>query len=397
MSNSIQPQANGILTDRKLEVFHHTSIPEWGYKEPQNDTFAVLHPLENKAGDVYPLYVVFHSAGHDIYSAFACTWLYGNHDIYRSPNNMYALYLDCRAHQNQGTDWWWGGIDALGNEDSSKGGTDLQPVEKRVMSTIEWVIENYPIDRSRIYAVGNSMGGSGALGIAMRRGDIFAAVKANVPAGVRHFADRCCLDKEAPAGFKLPDPPVLVDYSAQNDCWSNGHEVLYKGMREKKYALLGYWGAFGHANNNDEINKLNDLVHSFDIFSVKLNEAYPVFTNASTDDIIPWENDKSVETSGQVNSFFRWENKHDSADSFSMELRLITESDWKSRVPFPKESTADVSIRRLQSFKIAPNEKIKWAFGNDSGEIIADENGLVTIDDLKITQTPATLELKRAK
>src|SRR5262249_24111032 len=31
---------------RKLEVFRHGSIKEWGYAEPQQDTFLILHPTE---------------------------------------------------------------------------------------------------------------------------------------------------------------------------------------------------------------------------------------------------------------------------------------------------------------------------------------------------------------
>lgn len=392
--SEIKPQNDGRLLGRRLEFFHHTSEPEWGYAKEQSDTFAVLHP-ENETEDAkYPLYVVFHSAGHDVYSCIGCTWAKGNHDIYHAPTGMFAVYLDCRANSTVGTDWWWGGIDAHGEGDSSKKGTSLQPVEKRVMSTIEWVMENYPIDIDRVYAVGNSMGGSGALGVAMRRGDIFAAVKVNVPAGVRHFADRCCLDTEAPAGFSIPEPPVLVDYSAQNDTWSAGHEVLYRGMRAKKYAFFGYWGNFGHANNNEIIERENDLVHSFDIFTVKKNEAYPVFTDASTDDGDPWENDITSTAAGQVNSFFRWKVIEDSEKALRVELRLLRQDEWKSRVAFPTESEADVSMRRLQKFGKDGGE-FRWSFGGKTGAASKGSDGLVHIGKLKITNEPTVLVLEK--
>ena len=388
--SEIKPQNAGLLLGRGLEFFHHDSEPEWGYVKPQRDTFAVLHPENEQAGGKYPLYVVFHSAGHDVYSCIGCTWAKGNHDIYHAPAGMFALYLDCRANSLTGTDWWWGGIDAHGDGDPAKGGQSLQPVEKRVMATIDWVMENYPIDRERVYAVGNSMGGSGALGIAMRRGDIFAAVKVNVPAGVRHFADRCGLDGEAPE--TLPEMPLLVDYSAQNDGWSEGHGILYRGMREKKYALIGYWGNFGHANNNEVMEKENDLIHSFDIFTVKKNEAYPVFTNASTDDADPWEQDIKSTAAGQVNSFFRWRVLEDSADIFRIELRLLRQDEWKSRVEFPLESTADVSLRRLQRF--AKEGDLSWSFGGAFGKAEVAPDGRVDIGRLTITTEPVELVLK---
>ena len=52
-----------------------------------------------------PLYVVLHSAGHDVHSCLACTTKVGNHDIYHSPPDFFALYVDCKANKG---DWWWG-------------------------------------------------------------------------------------------------------------------------------------------------------------------------------------------------------------------------------------------------------------------------------------------------
>ncbi len=392
MSNTFKPMKDGILTERKLELFHAPSLPEWGYKEEQVDTFAVLHPSEECKADKYPLYVVFHSAGHDVYSTFACTWQPHNHDIYHAPKDMFAVYLDCRQHDG---DWWWGGNSALEVLGEDRKGVDKQPVENRAIATIQWVMDNYPIDRNRVYAVGNSMGGSGALGVAMCRGDIFAAIKANVPAGVRHMADRCALDTEAPEGFKIPDPPIVVDYSAQDDQWSTGHQVLYRGMKEKKYALLGYWGKFGHANNHEYIATVNDLIHSFDVFSVRLDEAYPVFTNADTDDVLPWNEDGTIahQDAGQVNSFFRWGKALETENTVSVELRLLTAEEWESRVTFPEKATADVSLRRLQKCRFAPGASVSYEFNGQKGTVTADQNGLVTIPALTVTQTPAVLKL----
>lgn len=394
--SDIQPLPGGILTNRQLEWFHHASLPEWGYQEEQTDTFAVLHPVQECAGEVYPLYVVFHSAGHDVYSAVGCTWQKGNHDIYHAPENMYALYLDCRQHPN---DWWWGGNSALEVIDPGRGGVEKQPVENRIIATIKWVFEHYPIDRERVYAVGNSMGGSGALGIALCRGDIFAAIKANVPAGVRHAADRCCLDTPVPEGFSIPDPPIVIDYSAQNDNWSTGHSVLYKGMREKKYALMGFWGNFGHANNNACIYEVNDLIHSFDIASVRRTDPYPVFTSADTDDVIPWAEDGSIqsETAGQVNAYFRWGQAVEGADCVSIPLRLLSSDEWSSRVTFPVKAAADVTLRRLQTCHFAPGSRIAWEFADESGLVTADEHGLVTVPQLTIEVTEKLLTLRTVR
>ena len=240
MSTSFKPASGGILTGRRLEWFHAASLPEWGYKNEQTDTFALLYPENYDEKKSYPLCVVFHSAGHDVYSAVGCCWQKGNHDLYHTRGDMFGLYLDCR--QNEKNDWWWGGNSSREIWGDGRDGTEPQPVENRCIATVKWTMENYPIDRNRVYAVGISMGGSGAMGIAMCRGDIFASVCVDVPAGVSHVVARCNLQNTAKKDFSIPEPPVLFNCSSQSDFWSAGHELLYRGMKNKKYAIVGESG-----------------------------------------------------------------------------------------------------------------------------------------------------------
>ena len=319
-------------------------------------------------------------------SCLACTAKVGNHDIYHAPQDFYALYLDCRANKG---DWWWGS--------EKYKGPDVCPTEKRVMDTVKWVIEEYKLDANRVYLCGNSMGGSGALGIGVRHGDVFAAVKANVPAKTEHVSSRMYFGKPVPAEVTLPDPPVVVDYSAQNDGWSKGHEGFAKAMNDRKYALFLYWGPFGHANNHEQILKVNDLVNSFNWLAIRKNEAYPVFTNASTNDPLPWPDELTSKKSGQVNAFFRWQNVSDTADAVEVKLFLVKAADLKTTFAIPTEATADVSLRRLQKLKVAPGATVNWTFGRAKGEAKADAQGIVTVPGLKVTSEPTALRIRTAK
>ena len=395
-----------LLYGRRIEFFSHENDPAWGYKNPQRDSFAIIHPKDEKPGVRYPLYLVLHSAGHDLYSCINCMRNKGDHDIYHTPENSFAVVPDCLANSEH--DWWWAGVGAHGEYAEQRGGTDQTPGEKRVIDTVKWAMNTYPVDANRVYAVGNSMGGTGALGIAMCRGDLFAAVKVNVPAGVMHCLERCAMttlaengaetNAEAAFAAKLPDPPILVDYSAQNDEWSYGHDKLYAAMRARKYAVMGFFGPFGHENNNDRIKAVNDLVHAFDIGSVRLGEAYPAFVGATTDDALPWRDWQSIPDdarSGQVNAFFRWEVLADEANRFEIALRLLRPDEWESRVEFPETSVADVALRRLQAFRLAPNERFAWEYAGASGECAADERGVPTVERLEVAREPRTLILKR--
>jgi len=377
---------------RSYDVYQHDTKAEWGYAAPQKDVFVVVHPKEDRKNA--PLYVVLHSAGHDVLSCVKCTAEVGNHDIYRAPEDFYALYLDCRANKG---DWWWGGMHVKDEGLIKKNsGGDPMPVERRVIDCVKWVIQTYEIDPNRVYLSGNSMGGSGTLGIGMRFGDVFAAIKANVPAGIEHVSNRMYFPPQAPPkDVKLPDPPVAVDYSAQNDGWSVGHDRFVKAMNERKYALYFYWGPFGHANNSAQIKKVNDLIDSFDWLSVKKNEPYPVFTNATGNSKLPWPDNLKEKAPGQVNAFFRWKNISDSKDKLEMSLFLSSPEDLKTTFEIPKEASAEVSLRRIQNLGAKPGESLKWVYGDAKGDVKVDAEGLITIPGLKIVVKPETLSVGR--
>lgn len=381
-----------VFGGRAVEVFTHGVKPDWGYQMPQQDTFVVVHPKSDHARA--PLYVVLHSAGHDVISCVKCTAKVGDHDIYHSPEDFYALYLDCRANQN---DWWWGGMHA---KDATlikrNSGGDPMPVERRVIDTVKWAIAAYGIDPERVYLCGNSMGGSGTLGIGLRNGDLFAAIKANVPAGIEHVSNRMYFPpKTVPDNLKLPDPPVVVDYSAQNDGWSFGHERFFAAMNARKYALYGYWGPFGHANNSAAIMQVNDLINSFDWLNVRRNEAYAVFTNASCNSAIPWPDHLGETAPGQINAFFRWKTVSDAPDKVAMSLFLTTPAELKTSFAMPKQAGADVSLRRLQHLTVKPGEAFTWTFAAAHGSIMADAEGVLTVPGLTITAEPALLTIAR--
>ena len=83
----------------------------------------------------------------------------------------------------------------------------------------------------------------------------------------------------------------------------------------------------------------------------------------------------------------------DSADIFRIELRLFRQDEWKSRVEFPLESTADVSLRRLQRF--VKEDDLSWSFGGAGGKAEVAPDGRVDIGRLTITTEPVELVLTR--
>ena len=372
------------LNGRKVEC----SVDEWGaadgYETPIRSVRILQHPTKEWDRPGRPLYVVLHSAGHNATLAINCTRQKGNHDIYRAPDDFFALYPDCSC--NGGVDWWWGY--------NTQPGFGLSRCEKRLLKVIEETVVKYGIDRDRIYLCGNSMGGSGTLGFGLRHGELFAAVKANVPAHVDHACDRLGWEKGVPPGATLADPPILVDYSAQNDKWSLGHERLLKLLRTRKYAHFMYWADYGHANNDAKMLAKNDVIHSFDWLSVKKSDIYPVFTSATTDSTPPWPDRCDSTEAGQVNTFFRWSDASDAADGARITLFL---KDLGSRhFQTPASSTSTVSLRRLRALKVKPGDRFAWTFGDRRGTVTVGADGVLTVEGLTIVARPTVLEFSRA-
>jgi len=143
----------------------------------------------------------------------------------------------------------------------------------------------------------------------------------------------------------------------------------------------------------DQARKVNDLINSVDWLKVKKNEAYPVFTNASTNDPLPWPDQLADKKSGQVSAFFRWKNVRDTPDAMEMSLCLTRPAELKTTFTIPAEATADVTLRRLQMLRVAPGKTVRWTFGTAGGEVQADAAGCITIPKLKITAEPTTLSV----
>lgn len=370
---------------RVVMRYEHDSRPEWGYETPQTNWFNLV--LTNTPVVKAPLLVVLHCAGAagngDAQLPAAC----GPEDRnFYGDGTFYVLCLDCSKNKR---DWWWG-YDEIGRKrDRFK--DELCPLEKRVLATIEWVIRTRSVDRNRVYLNGCSMGGSGSLGIGLHHGDIFAAVSVVVPAGTGHMKHRM-------ASGKFPDPPPLFDISSHLDTMSNGHEEMLKFFQEKKYFISFAWGPFGHTYN---VSAANPAAYEFPWLAIRRNEAYPVFTRATTDNKYPPLNNKTdPDQNGQINGYFRWKNLADTAAAFAIELRLVKKDELKRPVETPGESVADVTLRRLQKFAVAPGTECTWSLTRadkvlQSGTVKADAGGLLTLPGVTITDTPACLRIVR--
>ncbi|MCE5267776.1 MAG: hypothetical protein LLG00_07810 [Planctomycetaceae bacterium] len=376
-ASKVERREESTIHGRKVVRYEHDSMPEWQYAKPQRDYFFVAYPSVSREGKA-PLRVVLHSAGGSAEKEMPST-LKTHVD-----GSFYELYLDCK--RNAATDWWWGYDSIKRQYDRFR--TELCPTERRVLATVAWALENFNIDRDRVYLSGVSMGGSGSLGIGLRRGDLFAAIAVTVPAGAGHGLLRMNVGEHA-------DPPPLFDFSSQNDFWAEGQGDLLACCQSQRYFLAFAWGPLGHINDS---SRFNSAVSEFPWMEIRKNAAYPVFTAASSDNCYPGlqNTGKPDGQTGQIGGVFRWKNVTDTPTEFAMELRLVRKRELSKPVDVPEAATADVTLRRLQRFAVESGKTYKWqiiANGKSlqSGAVRA--NGTLTIPNVRITGSPTTLKI----
>ena len=404
-SKSEQPAFDG----RKVELFEHGVREEWGYGKAlwTGRSFYVVHPKTRT--DNAPMVVLLHAGGgHD-----ARFWLENGtlkalrpEDAGRCtsvPEGFYGLFLNSHANE------WWGRNAQLYSANPNFSARPLKaremtPTEKRVIDTVEWAAALYKVDRNRIYLTGASMGGCGSIAIGGSRGDIFAAVRVFNTAGFEFLAHRAGFEAER---LTVPDPPVMVSLAGSNDGWSKDHGLLIDAARRYRLPLILGWGPFGHSGLPSAIKPHRGCkaVLEFPWMSIRKDEAYPVFSAASSDQRAPWTQHAFWEMApgegddaGQINGYFRWQPVADTAEALVMKVWLYRPAVTNAVADAPGESVADITFRRLQRFAVPAGQTCAWTSVRDgqtvaSGTIRPDASGLLTIPKVNIVAAPTEIRL----
>lgn len=361
--------------------------------------------------------------------------------VFTPPEDCYGLYINC------GIGEWWGWARYSGKK-SEKGKSD-NPTTLRILDYIKWVKKNFLVDENRVYLTGSSMGGCGTLGIGGPHGDIFAAIAAFVPAGTEYFirslglpnapesvkankkktkaealADDAGKGKKVkafPADFdselnqrlikwkekvlmhKLKDPPYILTFSGTTDSWSKTQPAFLHAVEAAKIPVVAGWGKTGHKSEPTILAANRPpfaAALAFPWMEIRKNEAYPVFSEAEINDKPPWitPDVKNRNAPGQLNAYFRWENKLDTLNKFSIHLWLEQAKTDFMDEDFKKSTKTSITLRRLQKFIVEANKKFQYQLHRDEkliseGKVIADQHGLLTIADLEISMTKSSLVL----
>src|SRR5207253_2555372 len=100
----------------------------------------------------------------------------------------------------------------------------------------------------------------------------------------------------------------------------------------------------------------------------------------------------------QINAYFRWTNVIDTPGLYAMDFRLVQDCELGRKVRIPKESTVDVTFRRLQKLDVRKGGIYHWLLEREgklvgSGQVRADAFGLLRIPRLTFTVKPSRLTI----
>ncbi len=323
--------------------------------------------------------------------------------------------------------FWYGmnaGFPAIG---SFPGFPNVDFTVRRVMAELDFVQAEFPTDAARVYARGGSMGGIGAIFLAYRHPDRFAAAHAVIPKfDFGCSANQCWLEPQAgnqlwgtPAqnlpttdGVGVYDRLDLAFLAGMNPAADltpiftfNGRNDVVVGWPEKPptYAAIQalrqpaefYWDDGTHGAPNpvgsgpwaQVIGQRRNL-----LWSLRIDQAVPAFSNLSVDDD-PGNGDPDVgDLVGTINGYATWNlaTVEDEPDHHSLVASLRVGPGLDASPA--SSATADWTPRRLQLFPRAPGMHAR--FGNlqqpagapiDDRVVTADGDGVLTVEGATLT------------
>ena len=392
-------------------------------------------------GGPYPLMLRLHGWQGNAYSPLSA--------------DPFASYCAYKLIPIDVTETWWFGFardhDFRGGGVVPGGDTIVNYTEQRVLDMIVSLLADPvfgpDLDPQRIYSFGHSMGGSGSLALAMRYPDVFAGIYACDPmtnyqtsgqagdtdwtgdAGLKWgtIAQNLPVEIDAPNGWadhlkvhngtgvwdwqnhqsqlslRVADEmvPLGTAHGTMDSVigWSNQGQPLPGALDGSRRAWGTYVEAGGHIWKDFQglppsMDKDANSV-PFDGFGVIRDETVPGLSQASSNPPLP------PAGAGDFNQIVEWSSSwdpfagppQDDPDCWCMTLRTVDGS----------TVTVDVTPRRLQAFLVTPGVDYTWenlSLGTgtviESGTIIADANGLLTLPGVTIDGNGNALSLVRS-
>lgn len=379
---------------------------------------------KNGKADIHPLQLRLHGRG--------------DHFLNNSNGNQnpqeYILALDDALAASNVPTFWFGydrGVDVArrgGPSGAAPGAGVSDFTMRRIRWTLDWALRKLPVDSTRVFVTGSSMGGSGAAFSLLEFGDRFAAARAMIPrldyayidstetpqgrSAPRLFRTLWGAPERAPrmadgravydvldfakrlGGSGLRSFPPLQVISGRGDSVVGWRQAL-PSMRAADSLASGiafFWDERGHSTSSR--HPWSPQQHAVDLARYRNNRSWPAFSRVSANA------DTERDRIGSMNAAVTWfEPVIDESDRWSVGIARATLEMRDSLYIAKGPLTADIGPRRLQRFRIHRGQWYAWTLtvGNTqaaAGTQRAVHDGELIIPSVPIPERRARLEIR---
>lgn len=357
----------------------------------------------------------------------------------------WILGLDDWLPNGQNT-FWYGYADAYDITSAATpaltSGTVVDYTLRRVNYTLDWALRTFPIDSTRVYAFGYSMGGAGSVLMGTHLGDRFAATMSvvgksdysfdadpdttcwfNPNGGLRKLANAMwgTLAANLPASegghiYEQLDAGWLAEHAPQREfapMWLYAGKLdvtmgwgenapFWETMQQTGRGSAFYWEMRHHNETYPAI--WSPTQDPRRMYRYELDQSYPAPSRCSFDQEPGNGIATNGDSTGTINGFFEWDPEGEDVTTHwvrGMNLRSLTTT-LGLRVP-PDSCTMDLTIRRAQHFRTRAGETVEFTVHDiaggmrlaQQGSAIADASGLLTLPAVKVFRNGSLVDITR--
>jgi hypothetical protein len=303
--------------------------------------------------------------------------------------------------------FWYGYNSHIYDRQLMATGIPTNYTERRNLWMLNWVREYYAPDPQRWSCSGGSMGGCGTVSFGWRHPELFAACHAHVPIVSYTYLGSKSASRLEPACWIGPIPPDLktdegvpllermngIKYvtESRDDLpflfllngrqdgsipWQN-NPPFYRALSAARQGFAAYWDNGTHPTCGKDapadVKAWAERARRF-----RLDESYPAFTHTSTDRNPGQGAPDEGDIVGWMNRGMDWKEIEDTPDQYAITLLAAYPG-----IEYPVQT--EVTLRRVQHFKMKPAEKLRIAIGEAAPiSITADATGRITIPHVSI-------------
>ena len=358
--------------------------------------------------------------------------------------NEAVLSLDDPINNSDMNSFWYGyheGYDTQADDNTPPSeGTVHDYTLRRVIWTLVWMEQKFPVDNTRVYAYGFSMGGIGSALLAMRRPDLIAGIMTiaakfdfsflndpnpangfNPGGGLRQSTDRLWgevstnlpasdggsiyqrLNDGWVAGTMRPVAvPPIIAFNGRNDVTVGWAEKIafYHDMAAARQGSYFFWDTRDHLNNSNAAwTPTQDVRY---IYRFRTNRSFPALSSCSVDNNPGDGSLASGDSVGCINGWVEWDTTLvDRPDRWETRLWTRDLPQLQGWVSGPDSVTVDVTPRRLQQFVVVDGATYHYTVVRSSdgavvqdGTLSPDESHLLTVPQARVYRGGTVVRLE---